>query len=418
MNAQSMEETGFGGGLFKPLTLAILLGVGLFAFAAYFTLSGFVDELKRSDNGGAHALSKSANGFAGIVELLRSQDVMVTPLRNDIPLRKEALTIYTLPSTNVAGGIEKINLDNPTLFVLPKWNSYSLLKQKEIARGTPFPEDDIEEAVIDIDEDLIVSREAGARKVTIRPDDLSTTRAYLSRAQTQYSVPEVSRVQTMQSNNLQPLLVAGNGIILGRLTGTDIYILSDPDLLNNNGIQSLETSRLAMDMIDMTRFADDPVYIDLVLHGLATRSNLIKTALTPPFLSATLCLFGLGILLAWRAFSRFGAAVPTGRVFALGKEALAENSADLVQMTKRQINMAAPYSAYILSSTAQRLSVPPNMPETHLLALFDRHSAAHGTSHLFSDIIGRVRSAKTADELEISAKHYQIWTKEIARGHS
>lgn len=411
------HDSDFGGGLFRPLTLIILLVVGLFAFGAYISLSGFVDEMKKSDNGRSHAMSKSPNGFAGIVQLMRSQDTQVYTLRNDIPYRQEALTIYTLPSTNVAGGIEKIDFDVPTLIVLPKWNTFSALSKKQVYRGDAYSVKDIENAIIDVDEDLFVSREVGTRKVTIRPDDVSKTRTYLDRTRLKYTIPDVTSLQTMESESLIPLLTAGNGIILGRLESTDTYILSDPDLMNNNGIKSFATAELSLDMIDMTRFSDDEVYFDLVLHGLATRSNLVKTALTPPFLSATLCLIALGILISWRAFTRFGAPQPTQRVYALGKEALAENSADLIKMTKRQVNMAMPYSAYMLSSTADRLSMPPNTAEEELVRRFDKHSETQRTTLKFSEILNSVRSSKTTLDLETYAQNYQIWTKEITRGH-
>ena len=417
MSENAAQESDFGGGLFRPLTLIILMVVGIFAFGAYVTLSGFVDEMKKSDNGRAHAMSKSPNGFAAIVQLMRSQDTQVNVLRNDLPYRQEALTIYTLPTTNVAGGIEKIDFDYPTLVVLPKWNAVSMYGKKKVYRGNAFSVKDIESLMIDVDEDLFVSREVGTRKVTIRPDSVKKTRTYLDRTKLKYTIPDVTSIQTLESENLIPLLTAGNGIILGRLEGTDTYILSDPDLMNNNGVKSLATAELSLDMIDMTRFSDDPVYFDLVIHGLSTRSNLVKTALTPPFLSATLCVIALGLLISWRAFTRFGAPKPTRRVFALGKEALAENSADLIKMTKRQVNMAIPYSAYVLASTAERLSMPPNTPEEELVRRFDKHSQTQRTTLKFSEILDAIRSSQTTIDLETHAQNYQTWTKEITRGH-
>ena len=417
MTERAGHESDFGGGLFRPLTLVILMVVGLFAFGAYITMSGFVDEMKKSDNGRSHAMSKSPNGFAGIIQLMRSQDAKVYTLRNDLPYRQEALTIYTLPSANVAGGIEKIDFDFPTLIVLPKWNTNSALSKKKVYRTNAYLVKDIENVMLDVDEDLFVSREAGTRKVTIRPDNISTTRTYLDRTRLKYTIPNVTSLQTIESENLIPLLTAGNGIILGRLEGRDTYILSDPDLMNNNGIQSFATAELSLDMIDMTRFADDEVYFDLVIHGLATRSNLVKTALTPPFLSATLCMIALGLLISWRAFTRFGAPQPTKRVFALGKEALAENSADLIKMTKRQVNMAMPYSAYMLASAADRLSMPPNTPENELVRRFDKHSKTQRTTLQFSEILSSIRASETTMDLEQNAQNYQIWTKEITRGH-
>ena len=56
--------------LFKPLVALALVLIGVFAFAALVTLSGYSDDLRQKETGQATPLSRSAVGYAGLVQLL------------------------------------------------------------------------------------------------------------------------------------------------------------------------------------------------------------------------------------------------------------------------------------------------------------------------------------------------------------
>src|ERR1051325_6434417 len=97
--------------------------VGVISFCAFMALSAYAPDLRSGQDGGAHALSKSAVGFAGLAELLRDQGVPVQVSRGQLPKTKEdrGLLILT-PSLNVQPKeIGRIHFSGTVLVVLPKW---------------------------------------------------------------------------------------------------------------------------------------------------------------------------------------------------------------------------------------------------------------------------------------------------------
>src|SRR5580692_10118895 len=76
-------------GIFRPAVVLFLVLAGVFSFSAYFVLQAYAPDLKGGDDGGAHALSHSAVGYAGLVRLLEAANVPVVIAR-DGPDKRDA----------------------------------------------------------------------------------------------------------------------------------------------------------------------------------------------------------------------------------------------------------------------------------------------------------------------------------------
>ena len=59
-------------GAFSPMAMIVIVLVGVVSFAGLGVLSAYAPELKKGDNGGAHALSRSSVGYAATVRLLQA----------------------------------------------------------------------------------------------------------------------------------------------------------------------------------------------------------------------------------------------------------------------------------------------------------------------------------------------------------
>src|SRR3546814_17547683 len=55
--------------VFAPRTVTLMLVIGVIGFVGALVLGAYAPDLRQADNGGEHALSRSAVGFAGIVRL-------------------------------------------------------------------------------------------------------------------------------------------------------------------------------------------------------------------------------------------------------------------------------------------------------------------------------------------------------------
>jgi hypothetical protein len=110
------------GSLFSPKVVLGMIVAGIFAFSAFIVLSTYAPDLQSGDNGQAHALSKSAVGYGGMVRLLRELNEPVVVSRRDLSRDQPALIIFT-PAPNVSRDayVKAAQLSSRTLVVLPKW---------------------------------------------------------------------------------------------------------------------------------------------------------------------------------------------------------------------------------------------------------------------------------------------------------
>ncbi|MBN8841085.1 MAG: hypothetical protein J0I25_12895, partial [Sphingomonadales bacterium] len=111
--------------LFRPITVALLLAVGIIGFIGSLLLGAFAPDL--SDGGspaGSHALSKAATGYAGLVELARATGHYPSIVRDEADWDTDNLLVIT-PERGAADMTNILNArDNrPTLIVLPKWRT-------------------------------------------------------------------------------------------------------------------------------------------------------------------------------------------------------------------------------------------------------------------------------------------------------
>ncbi|RZM05555.1 MAG: hypothetical protein EOP68_17920, partial [Sphingomonas sp.] len=81
--------------VFSPLTIALMLIIGIIGFAGSVLLSAYAPDLQTGRNGGAHALSNAATGFAGIVELAHATGRNPRLVRAESEWNTEDLVIAT-----------------------------------------------------------------------------------------------------------------------------------------------------------------------------------------------------------------------------------------------------------------------------------------------------------------------------------
>lgn len=368
--------------VFKPVTVLLLFIVGLMSFGAFITLSGFQGDLEKKDfTARAHVLSKSPNGFAGILRLLRSENTKVDISRGPeegYGKRMGALTVITVPSTYSRDALQEFDRSGRVLIVLPKWRTRLSREEKGGVIKVGIEKTERLANLIDnLPGDIKVQQADGETPHGLNLDMRPVFDKPQDRALPDNLTPKltIDRLQTLAGGNgkLMGIITTDEGdIVLARVSGSKTFILADPDLLNNNGLKSYEAAALGVDLLAYMKAEYGTIYFDLTLHGLGTNQNLVKTMLTPPFLAATLCLLATGLMLAWRAFTRFGRAKESLRVYALGKQVLADNSADLIRLAGREPNMAPGYAVLIRKLTARSVRVPKTLSETEVTATLDR----------------------------------------------
>lgn len=245
-------------------------------------------------------------------------------------------------------------------------------------------------------------------------------------------VGAIRGLQSITGPNLQPVLVGPNGeAVLSRVIVTGrrvqpkvpIYLLSDPDLLNNQILSDPQKVIAALTLVDtISPPAAKPgrVIFNLTFNGISTDHDLLHALSRPPFIAVPLCLLIAGLGLMWAAFSRFGPAreapieAPLGR----GVKILADNAARLMAITLKEVKLGPAYADLIrdqvLKDKGYRLGISAESPDD----LAERLGQAQKTTDSFIDLKARAARVMTVHQLIDITLKLHAWKTEIQRAHT
>ena len=452
-----MSERAAGGNkaLFARTAIIAFALVSIVSFVAYIVLSAYADELDPGQDGDEHALSRSAVGYAGIVRLLNAVSPGAAVLsRGDEESFGRSLNVITLKRWQSFNEDDFYNYRGPVLIVLPKWRTIrhdtrrgwvELLPNTNTDSGANshlIPDSDVTISVYDEAIEIQLAQDAADEELTIiRSPNLSnnidgalddTDRwdmdPHLNRrteprlfendlVRREITTP-IKHLQTISGDAINDVLIDPKGrIILGRIPDTGIYILSEPDLLNNLGMADLSRAHFATDLINALKSDEKPVYFDLTKHGFQRTRNMLKLAFEPPFGAATLTAFIAALILAWRSGVRFGPSRREKRAYALGKRALADNSASLIRMAGREHRYGASYAALISRLAARATGAPRDLHGDALDRFLDRFIAVRRKDDASSiqDLRDAAAKADNRASLIDAARRLFQWKQELDR---
>jgi hypothetical protein len=397
-------------GAFSPSVMIGLVLVSVFSFAAFILLSAFEPELTSGANGGAQALSQSAVGFAGAVSLLREVGAPVSVGRITGDLARRQSTVIVTPEQPLTW-TELLNASGATtLVILPKWATLPDQNHRGwVARVQAAPLEAVAHLMADIAPGLSVARVARVSRPSLTAFDKNS-----------FQAGQIDQLQTISGDALVPLVTDAAGhIVLARVirnrTETSVYVLADPDFLNTQGIADLDNAAAGMGMIGLVRENNQqPIVFDVTLNGLGSARSALRLAFQPPFLGFTLGFAIAGALLAWRAALRFGPSAPVQRAIALGKAALAENSAALIRLARREQRLGPGYARMTATVAADKLGLG-RQDETEIVNALDRIGAVQGAGETYSQLAANAGAAKSSQQMLEAARKLYAWKKEIAR---
>ena len=409
----SDEAASARGPLFAARTMLWVVLTGVFAFSAFVVLSAYAPDLRSGSDGGAHALSKSAVGFAGVVELLKGADRPVDVSRGEPPPTRSGsgVLILTPNPTTDPKDIAAIHFTGLKLIVLPKWaTAPSPLSPDWVLKLGQLPEGAVTHSLDGALGKTHIEQRKGAGRPVLR----AGSGAGFPVGEVM-PLGQVDSLQTLSGPGWDPVVTDDQGkVVLALSRRGGIAVLTDPDLLNTQGIADLKTARAGVEILDRLRDGG-PVIFDVTLNGFGRGRSLLKLAFEPPLLGATLCLVAAALMMGLHAAVRFGPIEPPPPVLALGKRALADNSAALVRMARREPRMAGAYAVLTREAAARAVGAPRDLSEGQLDALLDRLGARHGLEDRFSSLAAEAAAAKTNAELTSVARRLFQWRGEMTR---
>lgn len=377
---------------------ALLVGICALAMLALVVLYAFAPELRGNQSDEANALSRSAVGFAGLKELLAASGIPATIDRGDNGDAKPSLTILTPAQDTDPNDLAAYRTQGPVLVILPKWQTIPLREHPGwVQKGDAVP-------VAVIDKQLAAAA-PGIRlyRYPARPAKGAAIFAH------------ADHVQVLRGRGRRVMNVAGYGTVVmaGPRSGGRLFILSEPDLLNNHALSDQRNANDALTLIRDLRAGNGPVAFDVTLTGLGKEPSLLRAAFAPPFLGATICALITALLMGLHTAIRFGAALVPPRIFARGKKALADNSAQLVRMMGREGAMAPRYVLAARTLVLERLGARRFAPQQQQ-ALLDSLTRGGET---YDQLAAQAATAKSGGDLLAVARKAFDWRRRISGGY-
>jgi hypothetical protein len=393
-----------------PLKLVIGIALmGVLSFFAFFALLAYAPEFRDDNDGGAHALSKSAIGFAALRIFLEDADIPAAVDRGALHRHNRlSLTVQTPGADTSGADLYALNYLEPRLVILPKWIAVGdPLTRGRVMKSGLISTGSVAELLTSFSATSRLKRMKGATAPQLR----------IARPDTDIVTPDklqpIDSLQTLQGPDWVPIIVsARGGAVLARLKSSHVYVLADPDLMNTHGLHDLRTAALALSIIEQLRLGDGLVGLDVTLNGFRRGPNLLRDIFAPPFLGATLCAIFATLLLALHAASRFGSPIPAPRTFALGKRALVENTAQLIRMMRREPQMAARYAALTRNLVLQTVSSRRDAQDAQRLMTALERDRGPG----YDDALANARAANNNLDLMKSAGEVFRWRQRMTNG--
>jgi hypothetical protein len=404
-----MSEIAIGGrgrdeGTFKRRTMLVVIAVGVIAFVGMLVLGAYAPDLRSGKNGGAHALSNAATGFSGIVRLAEATGRNPQIIRAPNLLKNEAQAVITPedPGTDLSEILEQRG-PRVTLLVFPKWATQQDPRRPGWVHIRDLLPAFFPEGVLAPAQKLKILR------VKEKGTPLRAIAGTIVR-DVDFVSPEITQV--VSGKDVEPVIVdRKDRIVLAKVKNSNLYVLADPDLLNNHGMTDARQARAALDLLDMLNSTGSKtILFDVTANGLGHSKSPLKLAFDPPFTAVTAIIFVAMLLAGWQALVRFGSPRPPQRAIAFGKAALVDNSAALIRKAGREARLAPRYVDHIRERAATLFKLPPSLKGPELDARLD----ALPSQIKFSELAARANSARRRDELLVAARRLNHWLEEVS----
>jgi hypothetical protein len=402
-------------GVFSGRLLAIWISasVALLAASLYFMLMP-EGTGPGADSVGPTAFSRSALGHAGIAEILQRLGVRVVKSRYDSlgKVGEEDLLVIAEPpvGNESLASLEKFLRADRLLLILPKRDGVPSREHPgwiSDAQLLPAPEIQLLLTALDIDATVSYTRKAVVWKNEFGAD------------------PEISApVQLLESDNMQPLVSTDRGALVAHFDRGrgGIWILSDPDVMENHGLSQSANAAFAVALIDRLRGFNGRVVFDETIHGYVSRPpSPLRLLFTFPYVLATAQgVLAIGLLL-WATVGRFGKAEPVAPALESGKLGLIRNIAELLGFARHHEIVVQRYVQEALRDAARLLHAPP-LPEGQLVPWLARVGKLRGAEPDCAQIVRRMeqtgpKGTREASTLMAVARDIYRWRRGIIDGH-
>jgi len=365
-------------GGFSRRAVRWIVGVAAASFTAAVLLSAFGQDLGSGPTPGANTFSDSALGHRALAELLGSLGLGVvsrqSPGGGEIGPRRPLIVAEPVETRRLKDILEAAaSRKAAVVLVLPKWTGAPKEGKPEwLGKVDLVPETVALRSLRDADLGL-----AGVRDVALRRGSQSLPCTSVSDGR-QLRV-ESRPIQLLgKVPGLDPVIECGGDLLVARRAGDpELIVISDPDVLNNQGLGRGDNAPLVVALL-VERLGATGVVFDETVHGFSRTRGLLAEAFRFPLVLGVLQALVLVGTVLWAGMGRFGKPLPAAEGLAAGKEILIDNTAKLLASGGHSAESLATYFRQTTRAVAAHYFLPPDLPDRELLARLQRITDSHG----------------------------------------
>ncbi len=363
---------------------------------------------------GPSAFSRSAIGYAGIADVMHRLGARVLKSRGDsvASLDPAGVLVVAEPLDAPAQRMSQLMNAHTVLLILPKWRGQpSATHRGWISAARELPESTARSAT------------QIANVAVVRVPRVT----YWSTNEIGHApVISAGGVQLIRSSRLRPVVGNDQGMLVGELrTGARrLWILADPDPMQNHGLADPDNAVFSVALINALRGAEGNIVFDEIVHGLAEKARSPWRMLFEfPFVLATIQAVIAVALLLWATMRRFGAPLSPPVELPSGKRSLIETTANLLDFARHRPIVIQRYVHEIVQDVGRQLHAPAGLPEPALIEWLRRTGRARDAQidcgtvvHRADELVAAGRGAST--QLATLARDIFRWKREVTDGGS
>jgi hypothetical protein len=365
-------------GGFSRRALSWIVGSVAASFVISLLLGVFGQDLDRRPTPGPNTFSYSALGHKGFADFLRSMGLGVVSRQSPAGggLGPKHPLIVAEPDSRSEGRLEDLrqeaaNQQAPLVLVLPKWRPGLPDPKKPdwLSRVEARPLEAVGEVARDFIDEEGQEVALGRFKGGLSCSPASQGELRIGADPVQLLKPDP---------RFEPVLNCPGGMLIARLKGkAPVYLVADPDLLNNQGLDQGDNAAAIYGFLASDLGATGVVF-DETVHGFNRTPGLLAEALRFPMVLGVLqSLLLLGVVL-WAGMGRFGKPLPAAAGLAAGKEILIDNTAKLLAGGRHAGDSLLLYFRQTTRAVAAHYFLPPDLRDGERLVRLERLTQAHG----------------------------------------
>lgn len=430
---KGLRETEGG---FSRSTVGWVAAIGVISFALALILSAYGEDLWSKPSPHANSFSRSALGHRALVELLESMGLGVVSRRSpgtgSPGIVRPLIAAEPDPRVMQEYGerLEELrkearSRDAALVVVLPKWRGeQDPGKPGWIASAELLPEVEVLGVLRALGEDSLetadIVREESPRKSRVQ----GCSARWRSSKAIDFRVDLAPAQLLVPGSGLEPEVTCGKNMLVARhqpdAEGPEIYLVSDPDLLNNHGLAAGDNAVVIYELL-AHRLGARGVIFDETVHGLRRTPGLLAEAFRFPLLLAVLQVLVLAGVLLWAGMGRFGKPLPTQASLGSGRQVLIATTARLLTDGGHGAESLARYFQQTVRGLAAGLGLSSDLPEPELIGRLQRLSDERRLGMDLRVLAAQVKQspeAGMATDWALSiARDLHRWRQEMMDGH-